>query len=1083
GHAARVYYRMERNAPVVFAIADRATKVEYITYDSNLTNLSDAANAAGFRRNTIREFNSDDYKVNYDWDVTVGTLRRDSSEDNNVDLTGSDKWDRNDPAKTLLVISNSTDYAVDCVIVLDQYLDTVKRVVTKNDVTEYDLTTIDGVDQNILHGDAAQGDYVVVTDIGKQGDMLNFTAAEKVSANITKITGKSDNVATVKSIVADGTTYAGSPVYDYRPQNSALDNTTDFEDIATIGEATLLLDFQGKCIGLAQPEAMDNYAYAAQFGVWHTGGSLNTEFKLTVKLYFLDGTSGVYLVNTDASQSVNTFYGLKLGKEVDPAEDVRDRLNGGDNNIDTDNSQYHVLKTYDAGIHVDGGDLYLKSDKLTNHNDVSGLGIYKVSVRADDTVVMQTLGDDAIGSQIMPIKNTVDGATKLDDETKLVTAHSTFVKQNGQNMTFAENGNVLFQDNKTVYFYVSGDYNDGLTVSAKAGVANAIGITNSSTNSVKDKDNNNEADVFAQILTKGEGGRKNELKRELVEAVMVWGYNTGSNDTLYFYRQNSYDIEHKDNASSRAGEKLYTITYHMFTMDGEPYEAHFNNGGKYYDMETAKETVQNKPTGYYTLGTSDIDEHWYSQGDNTIWYVKSGKVNGEISKVTHVNGVAAGAKNVYVIDATAYHDSYVDNLYTKIEDVGGIIPSTAKVISTVSNCDFDTINEIARACDNGALVKISYCYSTDDYKVKTVFITSYSKEGGSSASSGADLWSEYRSGWLYVFNDVANGENYIDVANSAKAAMEKAGYTVTNLQPYSRDVNNNICWTMEATLNGTKYYFTNGESGLGSGVNGWNYYVKITKETVRVLINGGLDNYYVPQADTFGGSNSSVEAGNLYNVQKKVQGTNNKWEFVQIDSNIAVGASKVIVYSLSGHNIVAGDTVNFVSATNTGKEYNVTGNIGANGTVLIGSEQVGTSPIKVREGSTVTLMVTPNNGYKLDGDVTVTGPNGPVTVSNNTFVMPAGNVTITATFVADKPADTVDVTGKTGEKIDLSSFKAGEEVVFAVESDGTIAITPNGWYKVEGFFRGWQLHYYGGRIYRLMLYEFYAWYGSWPGNG
>ena len=60
-------------------------------------------------------------------------------------------------------------------------------------------------------------------------------------------------------------------------------------------------------------------------------------------------------------------------------------------------------------------------------------------------------------------------------------------------------------------------------------------------------------------------------------------------------------------------------------------------------------------------------------------------------------------------------------------------------------------------------------------------------------------------------------------------------------------------------------------------MNGWNYYVKITKETVRVLINGGLDNYYVPQADTFGGSNSSVEACNLYNVQKKVQGTNNKW--------------------------------------------------------------------------------------------------------------------------------------------------------------------------------------------------------------
>ena len=191
-------------------------------------------------------------------------------------------------------------------------------------------------------------------------------------------------------------------------------------------------------------------------------------------------------------------------------------------------------------------------------------------------------------------------------------------------------------------------------------------------------------------------------------------------------------------------------------------------------------------------------------------------------------------------------------MYTHVEDVGGIIPSTAKVVSTVDNCTFDSINEIARACDNGALVKISYTYSTSDYKVKTVFITEYNKNGGVSAGSGADLWSEYRSGWLYVFNDKANGENYIDVANSAKTAMEKAGYTVTNLQPYSRDSKNNICWTMEATLNGTKYYFTNGESGLGAGVNGWNYYVNITKETARVLINGGLDGYYTLDAHTFG---------------------------------------------------------------------------------------------------------------------------------------------------------------------------------------------------------------------------------------
>ena len=83
--------------------------------------------------------------------------------------------------------------------------------------------------------------------------------------------------------------------------------------------------------------------------MWHTGGSLNTEFKLTVKLYFLDGTSGVYLVNTDASESSNTFYGLKLGVDEAVAENYRDILNGGAN------KQYNVLKTYNPKIDVGTG--------------------------------------------------------------------------------------------------------------------------------------------------------------------------------------------------------------------------------------------------------------------------------------------------------------------------------------------------------------------------------------------------------------------------------------------------------------------------------------------------------------------------------------------------------------------------------------------------------------------------------------------------------------------------------------------------------------------------------------------------------
>ena len=61
-------------------------------------------------------------------------------------------------------------------------------------------------------------------------------------------------------------------------------------------------------------------------------------------------------------------------------------------------------------------------------------------------------------------------------------------------------------------------------------------------------------------------------------------------------------------------------------------------------------------------------------------------------------------------------------------------------------------------------------------------------------------------------------------------------------------------------------------------------------------------------------------------------------------------------------------------------------------------------------GETVTLTVTPSTGYQF---ATLTVQNGTtdVTVTNNTFTMPAGNVTVTATFTA-LPPDTASYTVK-----------------------------------------------------------------------
>ena len=262
----------------------------------------------------------------------------------------------------------------------------------------------------------------------------------------------------------------------------------------------------------------------------------------------------MYLVNTDASQSVNTFYDLKLGKEVDPAEDVRDRLNGGDNNIDTDNSQYHVLKTYDAGIHVDGGDLYLV---LLHEGGVRSnqLGlVIQLGCTINGILDGHDLAADGVVAQRLHYYGVVGAHGNLVDTQAghvIVVGHEADVF--AQILTKGEGGRKNELKRELVEAVMVWGYKpDGvvtLAVPMLVDIAGAKGV-------VAGRLVLHGLLGSFHIIAKGEGGRKNELKRELVEAVMVWGYNTGSNDTLYFYRQNSYDIEHKDNASSRAGEKL-----------------------------------------------------------------------------------------------------------------------------------------------------------------------------------------------------------------------------------------------------------------------------------------------------------------------------------------------------------------------------------------------------------------------------------------------------------------------------------------------------------------------------------------------
>ena len=72
----------------------------------------------------------------------------------------------------------------------------------------------------------------------------------------------------------------------------------------------------------------------------------------------------------------------------------------------------------------------------------------------------------------------------------------------------------------------------------------------------------------------------------------------------------------------------------------------------------------------------------------------------------------------------------------------------------------------------------------------------------------------------------------------------------------------------------------------------------------------------------------------------------------------------------------------------------------------------------------MTLTITPAEGYILD-TVTVTAGEETITVTDNTFVMPAGDVTITATFVLPDSISTLAADGK-AEIFDLSGRKVNK---------------------------------------------------------
>lgn len=140
---------------------------------------------------------------------------------------------------------------------------------------------------------------------------------------------------------------------------------------------------------------------------------------------------------------------------------------------------------------------------------------------------------------------------------------------------------------------------------------------------------------------------------------------------------------------------------------------------------------------------------------------------------------------------------------------------------------------------------------------------------------------------------------------------------------------------------------------------------------------------------------------------------------------------------------IAGQTFNFFVKKGGVKTYNVTCSTVEGGTLSA-------DPAKAAEGATVTLTAKPaSDEFVFNNDWSVKGAdNTPVTVSGNTFVMPAQNVTVTASF----SVKTYDIT-KTPATNGSFTVKAGDaEVSEAAKGTKiTLAAVPAEGYKFDGF--------------------------------
>jgi len=782
GHKVDVYYRMNRGNPEVLVMMDKATLVETIRYDADsTTRLANTANALGFRRNTVLNIEPKDYKVNYDLDVTAGSVSKYKSGSTFNKSMLDDKY--------IILISNSGNYQVDEIIVLDQDLDQVRSITRTGD---YDLYITSNAKKTVSTFDAAVKDYVIVTDIGLTHDRYVMEPATVVNGNITKFTG----VAQHRTLItASGVGYEESPV-GYT--DTTLDNVIGYQSVKELGDTTLILDQMENLVAVAGEPQMKDYAYVAQFGSQHdnTSGNLNTKFALTADVYFPDGTHRVMFVDKNSSFYNASWAASAAGNILTSTAAVTID--------DTTLSNGVAAKLLNGKVDLTNGNAKIPTNNDENHYTWDGtnfvftngaLGVYVCTIIDDNHIKLTAIGDEETGTgDNRGTSGTRDSAFANGD--RFVSGHSTVVEGTGISAanvkSIVNSAKDLRQTNATVYFFVQGMYGDDahpFSVSTFTDVVDmpsftVDGRTNAtigSTPNVNTKDPGTNAKPYV-VQMFSDAASMPSADYRTVSAALIANYGKTVTPDVYYYNKGQYTVEWNTDRTKAI------LTYYVWDKDGNETTLTYEKNSSVTAVDTAAAKLL---TGYYNNGTSDLTPYVILGSDV---YATNADYNGGAGKWEY--RVNAGKEpyayregnTMYVVNAALNYEVYLNgntNFFDNVTGIASLITDKTKIVDAC-NSGLESIVDIKNAFeenDGDCLITVSYTYGKDNLKTGVLYITSYTPASSTGTGSkpivSADRYvtGDHQNTYLYSSKTLTPGQ----IEQLLRDYYAQDGGTVTNV--------------------------------------------------------------------------------------------------------------------------------------------------------------------------------------------------------------------------------------------------------------------------------------------------------------